>query len=132
MSQLFSGSAPVSANSKIRTFGVSLDGGGVALSTGQKGYVTIPFAGTITGWNITADQGTATLDIWKIANGTAVPTVANTIMGTKPALATGTAIHSTTLTGWNTAIAANDIVGFNLDAVSLATKLTLVVEVTIP
>lgn len=120
----------LSTNLSRHTFGVTLDGGGSVLATGQKGYVTVPFAGTITGWNITADAGTCTLDIWKIATGTAIPTVSNTITASaKPALATGTAIHSTTLTAWTTSVVANDIIGFNLDAVATATKITLVVEV---
>lgn len=120
----------IAANVLTMAIGVSLDGGGSALATGQKGYVTCPFAGTIIGWNITADTGTCTFDIWKIATGTAVPTVANTITASAlPALATGTAIHSTTLSGWTTSVAANDIFGFNLSAVSGATKITLVIQV---
>lgn len=120
------------AQSKIRCFGITLDGGGSALTTGQKGYVTIPFAGTITGWNITVDTGTCTFDIWKVGTGTAIPTDANSITSAaQPAIASGTAIHSTTLTNWTTAITANDIVGFNLDAVATATKISLVVEVTL-
>jgi len=122
--------AQVETNILIANVGVTLDGGGSVLTTGQKGYVTCPFAGTIVGWSITADTGTCTFDIWKIATGTAVPTVANTITASaKPALATGTAIHSTTLTSWTTAVAANDIFGFNLDAISGATKLTLVLQI---
>ncbi len=126
--------AQISANVLIMTIGVSLDGGGSALSTGQKGYVTCPYAGTIVGWNITADAGTCTLDVWKIATGTAIPTVSNTIIntgagGVKPALATGTAIHSTTVSNWTTSVVANDIFGFNLDAVATATKITLVLQI---
>lgn len=121
----------LSTNIPLRTVGVSLDGGGQALVTGQKGYVTCPFAGTITAWSITADTGTCTFDVWKIATGTAVPTVTNTIMGTKPALSTGTAIRSTTRTAWTTSVSANDIFGFNLDAVSSATKINFELEITL-
>lgn len=122
--------AQLPANEIIMSVGVTLDGGNSALTTGQKGYLTCPFAGTIVGWNITADTGTCTFDVWKIATGTAVPTVSNTITASaKPALATGTAIHSTGLSGWTTAVAANDIFGFNLDAISGATKLTLVIQI---
>ncbi len=120
----------IATNVLIMSVGVTLDGGGSALSTGQKGYLTCPFAGTIVGWNITADTGTCTFDVWKIATGTAVPTVSNTITASaKPALATGTAIHSTGLSGWTTSVSANDIFGFNLDAVSGATKITLVIQI---
>ena len=56
-----------------------------------------------------------------IASGTAIPTVANTITASaKPALSTGTAIHSTTLTGWTTSVSANDIFGIQLNTVATA------------
>lgn len=117
---------------KIRSFGASFDGSGAAIPSGKVAYVTVPFAGTISAWNITVDTGTCTIDIWKIATGTAIPTVTNTITASaKPAISTGTAVHSTTRTGWTTSVAANDIVGIHLDAVSSATLITLVVEVTL-
>jgi hypothetical protein len=113
-----------------RTLGVTIDGAGSVCSTGQKGYIIAPFGGTITAWSITAvgASPTCTLDVWKIAAGTALPTVANTIMGTKPALSTGNAVRSTTRTGWTTTFSVGDIFGFNLDAVSTATRITFELE----
>lgn len=113
-----------------RAIGYSFDGGGSALSGTRTGYVTVPFACTITAWNMTlGPSGTATVDVWKIASGTAVPTVANTITASAtPAIPSGTALHSAALTGWTTAVSANDIVGFNLSAVSTATSVQLVLE----
>lgn len=120
-------------NIKIASAGFSLDGAGSVLTTGLVGYTTVPYAGTITAWSIVADGSspTCTIDVWKTATGTALPNVGNTIMGTKPALSIGNAIRSTTLTGWNpVAVTANDIIGFNLDAVTVATKLTFELEIT--
>ena len=121
----------VGANAKKRTFGatfVSSDGV-TALTAGAKTYLTLPFSCTIAAWNIAVDAGTATIDIWKIATGTAIPTVANTITAAaKPAIAANTAARSTTLTGWTTAVAANDIIGLKLDAVATATYVNLTVE----
>jgi hypothetical protein len=52
-------------------------------------------------------------------------------MGTKPALSTGNAVRSTTLTGWNpVTFVAGDIWGFNLDAVTNATFISFTLEVT--
>ena len=91
-------------------------------------YLTIPKACTINGWNITVDAGTITFDVWKIATGTAIPTISNTIVASAfPALASGTAVHSTTLTGWTTAVAANDIVGINIKTVATAKYASLIV-----
>jgi hypothetical protein len=83
------------------------------------GYYTIPFACTIMGWSIQVDAGTDTVDIWKIATGTAIPTVTNTITAAAlPAIAAGTVNQSTTLTGWTTSVAANDIMAANLTTTS--------------
>jgi hypothetical protein len=56
--------------------------------------------------------------------------VANTITASAlPAISTGTAVHSTTLTGWTTSVAANDIFGINLKIVGgVATQATLTLE----
>ena len=121
--------AAVSAVSTARAFGYSFNGSGSALSAGSTGYLTVPFACTMSAWSMSVDQGTATVDVWKVASGTSIPTVANTITAAAtPAISTGTAIHSTALTGWTTAVAANDIVGINLKAVSSATIVNLTVE----
>ena len=118
-------------NQNIRSIGAGFDGGGSALTSGasQTTYFTVPFACTIQAWNITVDTGTITFDIWKIATGTAIPTVANTITASAlPAISTGTAIHSTTLTGWTVSVSANDIFGVNVNTVSTATKASLILQ----
>lgn len=115
------------------TIGFTSDGAGIVLTTGEKGYFTTAFSGTITGWSISAvgSSPTCTIDVWKIGTGTALPTVANTITAAaKPALSTGNAVRSTNLTGWTTSFSAGDIFGFNLDAVTVATKITFALEVT--
>lgn len=102
------------------TFG-SLATGSVALVAPDVVYFTVPYACTISAWNATVDAGTVTFDVWKIATGTAIPTVTNTITASAlPAIASGTALHGTTLTGWTTAVAANDIFGFQLKTVATA------------
>jgi hypothetical protein len=126
----FTSAAP-SANSLIRSIGGGFDGGGSALTSGASStaYFTVPFACTIAAWNATVDTGTITFDVWKIATGTAIPTVANTITAAAlPAIASGTALHSITLTGWTTAVSANDIFGVNINTVSSATKASLVLQ----
>jgi hypothetical protein len=108
---------------KIRSFGTTFGdtSASSALTSGSIVYFTVPYACTIQAWNISVDAGTATLDIWKIATGTANPTVSNTITASAlPAISTGTAIHSTTLTGWTTSVSVNDIFGFQLKTVATA------------
>lgn len=115
----------------IRVVGISIDGGGSVPATGIKGYVVCPFAGTIIGWNIVGDvTGSAVVDVLKVAYGSSLPTVANTIAASaKPTLSSEKTNKDSTVTGWTTAVAANDIFAFNLDSISTITKLN--VEVVI-
>lgn len=112
-----------------RPMGATFTGGGAVV--GQTVYFTAVQACTVSAWNIAAaPSGTASIDIWKVATGTAIPTVSNTILsGGYLSLATGTAIHSTTLTRFTTtAIAANDIIAINLQAIATATYVNFVLE----
>lgn len=121
--------AAVSSVSTARAIGYSFNGNGSALSAGATGYLTVPFACTISAWNMSVDTGTATVDVWKIASGTGLPTVSNTITASAtPAIASNNSLHSTTLTGWTTAVAANDIVGINLKVTASATVVNLTLE----
>jgi hypothetical protein len=119
-------------NGTIGSFGASFDGMGSIVLVNTRTYFRMQKAGTIVEWSIIAEgtSPTATFDVWKISSGTALPTVANTIFGTKPALSTGNAVTSTTLTGWVTSFAANDIFCVNVDACANATKLQLLINVT--
>ena len=117
------------ATTVVHSIGATFDGAGSALTTSTTTYVTVPYACTIQAWNATVDTGTITFDVWKIATGTAIPTVSNTITASAlPALASGTALHSTTLTGWTTSVAANDIFAFTVNTVASATKASLALQ----
>jgi hypothetical protein len=124
--------AEVPATVRTRSFGASFDGGGSALSPAKVVYVTVPFACMVQAWNILVDTGTATVDIWRVGTGTALPVAGDAITGVgagRPAIAANTAIHSTNLTGWSsTSIVKNDILGFDLQAVASAAFLNFVVE----
>ena len=116
----------------IHGFGASFDGGVAALTAGKTVYTTVPYACAIKAWNITVSPAdTATFDIWRLATGAVIPTLANTILGTPwLAISTGTSVHSTTLSAFtSTAIAANDIIGINLKSIGgAATYANLSVE----
>lgn len=126
---LFTISTGAPTNSKVRTIGFS----SISPTTGQQGtFVVFPVAGTITGWSIVADTGTATVKVWKVATGTTAPTISNVINTSGVALSTGTAVYSTTVTDFTTtAVAANDMFAFDLTAVSGSTKLLFELEITV-
>ena len=114
----------------------SWDGQGSFISSGNPRYYVMTSNGTITGWSIltAGTGGTATIDVWKVAYGTALPTVSNTIVAAAPPiLSTGNVLRSSTLTGWTgTSLLAGDIFGFNITSTGNATLLNFTLEYTIP
>lgn len=105
------------------SFGTTVDGGGAPIAAGTKGMVIVPFACTITGWSIVADQsGTIVFDVERAADGaTTSPTV--DIDGSAPPTLSGVqVIRSTSVGTWNTPIAANDIIEF--ETIGTATNIT--------
>lgn len=88
------------------------------VAVGTKGYIRAPYDATITGYTILTDtSATVTLDVWKVASGTALPTNANSITASaKPTLTADDVVNSTTLTGWTTSIADGDILGWEVEA----------------
>lgn len=110
---------------------IAWDGQGGFITTGLTRYFVAPYACTITGWSIVAEgtSPTCTIDVWKIASGTVLPTVADSITSSAPPdLSTGNVIRSSTLTGWTVAISAGDILGFNIDAVANALTIKINLE----
>jgi len=109
-----------------------IDGGGSAITTGEKGDITIPFACTITQWTLLADQsGSVVVDIWKDTYANYPPTVADTITASaKPTISAATKGQSSTLTGWTTTINAGDCLAFTVDSASTVQRVTLSLTVT--
>ena len=118
--------------SSARVIGLTLDGGGSAITAGNKGFVTVPFSGTITGWTLLADQvGSIVIDVWSDAYGSFPPTVADTIAGSeKPTLASAQKAQDVALTTWDVVVTAGDVIAFNVEPTpSGVTRVTLTLTV---
>lgn len=107
---------PVTA--RIKGFHVIFAGSDV--TPGAALYVTMPYACTATGYVLAADPaGTATINLWKAADGDALPTSANAISTSGFTLASGNRIHGADLTDLSTtAWAAYDTTAVILSSVS--------------
>lgn len=121
-----------------QTLGIEVifDGAGSVLSTGLQAWVEVPFPCTITQNELLADQtGSIIVNIWKTdyasyAPGTH-PVVADKITASAPPTITAAAkSQDSTLTGWTVALAAGDILAFNIDSCSGITKATLSLRVS--
>lgn len=118
----------MNALAKSRCLAVSFgDAGGGTLPTGIRGYVEIPFACNVVGWTILAAQsGSIVIDIYRDSYANFPPVVGDTITGSeKPTLASAQKNQDLSLSTWAPAIAAGDILAFNIDSVSGIKQVTL-------
>ena len=109
----------------------TMSGSGATIPAGIQGDLVIPFACVIEQWTLLSNiSGSIVVDIWKDTYVNAPPTAADSITGTaKPTISVSTKGQSSTLTGWTTAINANDILRFNVDSSSTLTIATLSLKV---
>jgi hypothetical protein len=126
------GLPPIPILPEERTFGITVDGGGAAISTGVKGYAQIPYGCTITGWTLLADQsGSLTFDLWKDVYDNYPPTVADTITAAaKPLISAAAKNTSTSVSTWAKTITAGDVIGFNVDSAATVQRVHLLLKCT--
>lgn len=119
-------------NAAKHSFGARFDGQGVALAANVTSIpARIPFACTIAGYSISVSpSGTATAKIWKIADGTAIPTVANVINTSGIAISSGTSTGfvGTTSDFTTTTVSVNDIFIVTLTAVATAQQVEVNIQ----
>jgi hypothetical protein len=122
------------ASTSTSSMGITIDGGGSAITTGIKGDLYIPTACTITAATLLADQsGSIVIDIWKDTYANYPPTDADSITAAAPpTLSTATKSQDTTLTGWTTAVAAGTTLRFNVDSAATVTRVHLALTITVP
>lgn len=108
-----------------------IDGGGSAITTGEKGHLEIPFACTIERVTLLADvSGSIVVDIWKDTYANFPPADTDSITASAPpTITTAQNSQDSTLTGWTTAIAAGSILAFNVDSVTTITRVTVSLKV---
>jgi hypothetical protein len=101
--------------------------GSTAITAGEQGDVPIPFPVTISGWVLVADQaGDIEIDIWKDVYANFPPDVADSIVASAPpTLSSADSAEDTMLTGWTTAVAAGDVLRFNVNSASIVTRAML-------
>jgi hypothetical protein len=116
--------------SSVKTFGISIDGGGSDITTGIKGDVIIPNNMIINSWTIISPQtGNIIIDIWKNSYVNYPPTVLDSITGTeKPSLISQNKNRDLSLSTWTNSVSAGDIVRFNVDSCIGIQKATISIE----
>lgn len=104
------------------SFGIVVDGAGVAITIGSKGTKYIPFDCTITGWDIRGDiTGSCVFDVKRSGV---------SLAGTeKPTLSSATSNSDLALSTWTTSLTAGDVVEFIVDSASTLTRATVTILV---
>lgn len=126
----------LSANFPLTSIGFTVDGAGSVITTGTKGFIYIPFQGTITAVTLLSTDaavtsGSIVIDIWKVAFASYPPTVSNTITASDiPAISSATNSQDTTLTGWTKTVNAGDVIAFHVNSVTSLLRVTLVLTVS--
>jgi hypothetical protein len=122
------GSGGGTAGSDKGSFGAVAD----ASAPGIVGYITIPYNGTITGWQVIGDvSGDCVFNIWKASAGV-IPTAGDAIATSeKPTLVAQQINSDLNLTTWTTTtINAGDVIAVVLNSASTLSKAWLTVFIT--
>lgn len=111
--------------------GISINGNGSVISTGVKSYVTIPYSGIITGWELlSTGTGSVVIDVWKDTYANYPPVLSDSICGLdKPTLTSQLKNNNNNLTAWSTTVSEGDIVAFNVESASIVTQVTLTLKI---
>jgi hypothetical protein len=102
------------AGGGVGSAGITIDGGGSAITSGIKGDTRINYNGTITNVTLLCDKiGTIELDIWKDSYANFPPTVADSIVASNyPNTSSAAKYEDSTLTSWTTSITSGDVLRF--------------------
>lgn len=112
--------------------GIVIDGAGSVITTGIKGYLRVPWDCTIDSNQVLLDQsGSIVIDVWKDTYANFPPLDADSITASAPPTVTSAQkSEDSTLTGWTTSLSEGDILAFNVDSITTATRATLTIEIT--
>ena len=114
--------------------GITIDGAGLPITTGIKGYVRVPYNCTINSNELVADQsGSIVIDVIKdtYANFPPTDSPSDSICASAlPTLSTQQKSQDGSLTGWTTSLTAGDYLGFVVDSASTVTQVSLYLIIT--
>jgi hypothetical protein len=97
-----------------RSVGITIDGGGSAITNGTKGFVEVPYTCTIVSSTLLADQtGSIAVQAWRTNNASYPPTLAG-VLGTNVLNGAASSVDAAPSNWTSTNITAGDILGFNV------------------
>ncbi len=110
--------------------GITIDGAGSAITTGDKGSISIPYNAILNNVTMIADvSGVCVIDILK-SNFSTYPTSSSICSTSKPTISGAIKSIDSTLSSWTTNIQNGDILDFQVLSASGITKLNLTIGAT--
>jgi hypothetical protein len=110
--------------------GITIDGAGSAITTGDKGSISIPYNATLNDVTMIADvSGVCIIDILK-SNFSTYPSSSSICSTSKPTISGAIKSVDASLAGWDTNIQSGDILDFQVLSASNITKLNLTIGAT--
>jgi hypothetical protein len=128
------GIVTITATGGTGVFGITMDGAGSPPTLGIKGYVTVPYNCTITGWSIIGNAvGSVQMALCFSAGATIPDPVTDIITDSTPiTLASEQIAESTAVSAWATALTANGTLAFKLLSASGCTQISVQIQVSKP
>ncbi len=115
----------------VLEIGVTIDGAGAVITTGSKGFRSIPSAATILGWRLMADQAGSVVMGVKRCAWAGFPATATITGGDNPALDSQQAAADGTIAGWSANLSAGDVLEFEVLSAAAITRVTLFLTIMV-
>lgn len=115
----------------VLEIGVTIDGAGAVITTGSKGFRSIPSAATILGWRLMADQAGSVVMGVKRCAWAGFPATATITGGDNPALDSQQAAADGTIAGWAANLSAGDVLEFEVLSAATITRVTLFLTIMV-
>lgn len=120
------------ARQRVTTIDATFDGGGAAITAGLTCEVTVPVACTVLSATLLADAtGSIVVDVQKTSYASYDASFASICAAAKPTISAAKKAQDTTLTGWTTALAANDVLRFIVDSAATIERAQLQLKVAL-
>jgi len=111
----YSWRAPTASNIEYGSFGLTIDAGTQVIGTGSKGYVTMPYGGTLDNWDMVSNTvGNIQVDLRKSPFSN-FPNTTSVTSGNYIGMTNSQKSTNTTLTGWGLTFSENDVYEFYVD-----------------
>ncbi len=124
----YSWRAPTASNIVYGSFGITIDAGTQVIGTGSKGYVTMPYSGTLDNWDMVSNTtGNIQIDLKKSPYDT-FPTTTSITSGNYIGMTNSQKSTDTNLTNWGLTFSENDIYEFVVISAATMSRANIVIK----